>query len=326
MQKFRRIRYGLPILGAAIVAVVLATGMSSYKSVTVTVDGSTVQNDTFASETVGEYLRQIGIRTTGYDLVEPDRSTQLESNMHIIVKKANAVWIINGANAPSEVHTLQPTVGGLLHALGIRVRAQDYLNEPLTAKVQDGMSVVIRHIHTETLTQTESIPYSTVRQSTGAYLSGMSVVVQSGQSGLAKLVTRDKFINGRLVNRARTRLVVKPPVSRIVDVGTAQPAPVIAARSDSAIAANEVLTVVATAYANPGGHTATGAPAGYGDVAVDPSVIPLGSKLYIPGYGFAIANDTGGAIQGYRIDLCFDSVQQAIDFGRQTINVYILKN
>ena len=324
MRKFRRIRYGLPLLSAAIVSLALTTGMSSYKSVAVTVDGHTVHKGTFAGETVGKFLRQIGIRTTGYDLVEPDRGTQLESNLHIFIKRAKTVWVVNGAKAPREVHSLKSTVGELLSTLGIRVRAQDSLNHPLTDKIRNGLSIVIRHIQSKTESQTELIPYTTVRDSTSSYLSGVSVVARYGQDGLAKIITHKEYINGRLVKRAQSHLIIKQPVSQIVDVGTAQQTPVTVSRSNSSIVANEVLTVVATAYANPGGHTATGAPAEYGDVAVDPSVIPLGTKLYIPGYGFAIANDTGGAIQGYRIDLCFDSVSQAIDFGRQLVKVYIL--
>ena len=59
-------------------------------------------------------------------------------------------------------------------------------------------------------------------------------------------------------------------------------------------------------------------------MAVDPHVIPLGTRLYIPGYGFAIADDTGGAIKGHVIDLAFDSHQEAINFGVRHITVYIL--
>lgn len=61
-----------------------------------------------------------------------------------------------------------------------------------------------------------------------------------------------------------------------------------------------------------------------GLVAVDPGVIPLGTRLYIPGYGFAIADDIGGAIKGNRIDLAFESRGDALQFGRQRITVYIL--
>ena len=90
-----------------------------------------------------------------------------------------------------------------------------------------------------------------------------------------------------------------------------------------------VMAMEATAYlptdGSGAGITAMGIPATYGVAAVDPSVIPLGSRLYIPGYGEAIAADTGGAIYGYKIDLCMESYQEAMNFGRRTITVYVLK-
>ena len=61
-----------------------------------------------------------------------------------------------------------------------------------------------------------------------------------------------------------------------------------------------------------------------GLVAVDPTVIPLGTRLYIPGYGYAIADDTGGAIKGNRIDLAFESIDDAYQFGVQKVTVYIM--
>ena len=73
------------------------------------------------------------------------------------------------------------------------------------------------------------------------------------------------------------------------------------------------------------GITASGIPARRGVVAVDPNVIPLGSRLYIPGYGEAIAADTGGAIVGQKIDLCMESYDEAIQFGRRNVEVYVLE-
>ncbi len=86
------------------------------------------------------------------------------------------------------------------------------------------------------------------------------------------------------------------------------------------------MVMIATAYTP--GHgcgtiTATGMRARYGVVAVDPRVIPLGTHLYIEGYGEAIAADTGSAIKGVRIDLCFDSLAQARAFGRRKVVVHI---
>lgn len=92
----------------------------------------------------------------------------------------------------------------------------------------------------------------------------------------------------------------------------------------------DCLTLEATAY-SAGGKTATGTLAGEGTVAVDPDVIPLGSKLYIVAedgsswaYGYAVAEDTGGAIQGDRIDLFYESESDCRNFGRKMVKVYLL--
>ena len=91
----------------------------------------------------------------------------------------------------------------------------------------------------------------------------------------------------------------------------------------------QVMGMEATAYlptdGSAEGITAMGIPATYGIVAVDPAIIPLGSRVYIPGYGEALAADTGGAIYGYRIDLCMESYDEAMDFGRRTVTVFVLK-
>jgi 3D (Asp-Asp-Asp) domain-containing protein len=89
--------------------------------------------------------------------------------------------------------------------------------------------------------------------------------------------------------------------------------------------------MVATGYAagrlggSLGTRTATGLRAQKGVVAVDPRVISMGSRLYIPNYGFAIAADKGSAIKGNRIDLCFDNYREARRFGRRSIDVYVLR-
>lgn len=96
----------------------------------------------------------------------------------------------------------------------------------------------------------------------------------------------------------------------------------------------EVRLMEATAY-YPGpectgkyaarGLTYTGKKAGYGFVAVDPNVIPLGTRLYIEGYGEAEAADIGGAIKGNIVDLCFETYQEAVNYGRKRIKVYLLE-
>ena len=91
---------------------------------------------------------------------------------------------------------------------------------------------------------------------------------------------------------------------------------------------SKVLTVEATAYSSQdpgnGNYTATGSRLKKGIVSVDPRLIPLGTKLYVEGYGYAVADDVGGAIKGHRIDLAYDSRSEALQFGRQTVKVYVL--
>jgi peptidoglycan DL-endopeptidase CwlO len=80
------------------------------------------------------------------------------------------------------------------------------------------------------------------------------------------------------------------------------------------------LTVSSTGYSLPG-HTASGLPVGWGIVAVDPSVIPLGTKLTVPGYGEAVAADVGSGVRGAMIDLWFPTLALARAWGRRTLTI-----
>ena len=99
----------------------------------------------------------------------------------------------------------------------------------------------------------------------------------------------------------------------------AAPAPV-APPAPAPVASGTTLTVTATAYTLQG-TTATGAPVGYGVVAVDPGVIPLGTRMTIPGYGDGVAADTGSAIQGAAIDLWVPTAADAAAWGRRTVTI-----
>jgi 3D (Asp-Asp-Asp) domain-containing protein len=103
-------------------------------------------------------------------------------------------------------------------------------------------------------------------------------------------------------------------------LSAAAPAPAAPAPVQPAVGPGPQLTVVATAYSLHGG-TASGLPTGPGVVAVDPTVIPLGTRMYISGYGPGIAADTGTAIKGLRIDLWFPTLSQAMSWGRRTVTI-----
>ena len=92
----------------------------------------------------------------------------------------------------------------------------------------------------------------------------------------------------------------------------------IASAPPATAAGERTMTVVSTGY-DLTGHTATGLPVGWGIAAVDPSVIPLGTRLVVPGYGVAVAADTG--VYGASIDLWFPTAAQAYAWGRRTITI-----
>lgn len=135
--------------------------------------------------------------------------------------------------------------------------------------------------------------------------------------------------NGYEVNYGLDAAVVTGMNIHVKDVPVAPP------KAENTVSTNHgemayaaCISMEASAYlptdGNGAGITATGAVAQRGIVAVDPDVIPLGTRVYIPGYGTAVAADTGGAIRGNKIDLCMESYGEAINFGRRSVEVYIL--
>ena len=120
---------------------------------------------------------------------------------------------------------------------------------------------------------------------------------------------------------ARIEAQAKAAQALSVQLTGAVPAATVATiGSGSPIAGGHTLTVSITGYALPG-YTASGLPVGWGIVAVDPRVIPLGTHMFIPGYGDAVAADVGSAILGNKIDLWFPTIDQARFWGRQTVTI-----
>jgi 3D (Asp-Asp-Asp) domain-containing protein len=154
---------------------------------------------------------------------------------------------------------------------------------------------------------------------------GQRHVLTYGVEGIMQQRITTVYVNGHKVGHKIAEKVARHPVSELVLVGRKiRPklgSNTLTGRSESGFDVLQTLTVVATAYI-AGGRTASGVPAEPGVIAVDPSVIPLGTKLYIRGIGIVRAEDTGGAIQGNRIDICVSSAWAADQWGVRTIQIY----
>jgi 3D (Asp-Asp-Asp) domain-containing protein/peptidoglycan hydrolase CwlO-like protein len=149
---------------------------------------------------------------------------------------------------------------------------------------------------------------------------GVAAAARAGTLAAAK-VTRERFVAGlrhqQGLNAARIASIEAQALSAEVRTTTIAPPTTVSAPLATS---GRTITVSSTGYTLRG-RTATGIPTARGVVAVDPSVIPLGTRMTIPGYGEAVAADTGGAVYGNTIDLWFPSAAEAMQWGRRTVTI-----
>ena len=169
-------------------------------------------------------------------------------------------------------------------------------------------------------------------------------IVQKGMPGREKIRLRRFYLEGKPAGETRTSTIIKEPVKTIVKMytgvnGSFSPQfhevlhnPVLSDSLPAPAHFARKISMEATAYypgfesnGKYGYTTAMGFEARPGRVAVDPGVIRLGSVLFVSGYGYCVAVDTGGAIKGNRIDLCYNTREECFQFGRRQVDVYVLE-
>jgi len=227
------------------------------------------------------------------------------------------------------IRTAQTTVGSVLNELGIGIGPQDVVMPTTNERPYFGMNITVVRVENIVEERHEPIAFDTVKTFTKNLRPGMTKQSKPGVLGEKLVSYQVRYKNGDEVSRkVVSSKVISKPVNRTIEIGSRG-----RYTSRGEYSTHRVVRMNASAY-DPGprscgkwssGRTSTGLRAGYGVVAVDPRVIPLGSKLYIEGYGFAVAGDTGGAIKGRRIDLGFGSYREAMRFGRKSVRVHTLK-
>ena len=195
----------------------------------------------------------------------------------------------------------------------------------------------------ETVTEAETVGFTTIKRLNTSLPAGETVTVREGIEGIKTVTYNVVYENGVEVSREAVQSVVLTnPVSKIVEYGIENAVEIDAgsgyeARDKASLDYKYYIDCQATAYdmspeENGGyaGQSATGVPLEKGVIAVDPRVIPLGTRVYVEAidgswsYGYAVAADTGGAIKGNRVDLCYRTQYECIQFGRRPCRVYIL--
>lgn len=217
----------------------------------------------------------------------------------------------------TEVLSGVSTVQSVLQENGIAVGEDDVVKPGLHKPVAEACSIQVIRVTSEVTEQTVKLKFQTEETENNDLEYGKKKTVQKGQNGKKWQKVQITYYDGK--EHAREVLeekILEQPVTQIVEKGTA--------RMIDGHRYREKYTMEATAY-HSGSITALGFIGYEGVVAVDPDIIPLGSRVYIPGYGEGYAADTGGSIQGHRIDLCMASHQRIYEFGRRNITVYLLE-
>lgn len=231
--------------------------------------------------------------------------------------------------------TTKSTVEEFLKSEGIDTEGSVKINVALKEKVTDGMEICVTYIDEKLVEAEEVVPYNTEMVANDNMFVDTTNVIREGSDGLAKRVYREYYENGELISREVVEeTVVVAAVDAVEEYGTKPRQNISYGHVDVSRGISyryvDCIEVTATAYCLKG-RTASGMNTQYGVVAVDPRVIPLGTRLYIEAadgtwvYGTAIAADTGGAIKGNIVDLYVETYSEAMNFGRRKAKVYILE-
>ncbi|MBP1744809.1 MAG: hypothetical protein H6Q58_1787, partial [Firmicutes bacterium] len=338
------------MLAFVVMAAAAFTVLSLMKTITVAVDGKEYKVVTFSS-TYAKALENKSIAVGPEDRTAPSLDSKIEEGSTIKITRATNVKI-NVDGKLLSVVSAEANVEKMLAAEGIKISEYDKVSPSKDAPLNDGLEVSIMRVTTSDITDVSPVAFETVTKTDGTLQKGVTKIVQNGVQGEKTTVTRVFYENGKEVSRAIvSETVTKEPVQKVVASGTAvtgttATATTATATATVASAANtatdsrggslsysKVLTMKATAYSEEessniwGLQTAMGVdavrdPSGWSTIAVDPSVIPLGTKVYVEGYGYAIAQDTGSAIKGNIIDCFFYKDVDMNAWGVRTVNVY----
>jgi 3D (Asp-Asp-Asp) domain-containing protein len=261
-------------------------------------------------ETVAEALTEVGVHLNPSDIVDPPTTAGLESGMHVYVDYATRFTLAIGGTE-TEVYTQSTVVRDALAEQGIALEPADVVSPGPAARVKQGMTVSLEMVRDAPELVDEPIPFETEFVYDDELPDGERVVEQYGLDGNVHREYAIRRVNGVETSREVVSEEFVWPVSEIVAIGTyveptPAPAPPPVYVAGAPVDCVSTVNAWATWYtaASAGGNTtATGTGVYKGIIAVDPSVIPLGTRMYVPGYGYGVAADTGGGVKGHVIDL-----------------------
>jgi len=332
------------LVAAAIPTLIVVLSITGFvwaqKQVTVVVDGRISRVRTQAANVAG-LLRQADVNLGAGDVVSPSLTSPVSSGMSVIVRHATPVTLNLGGEITA-LNVVGKSVADVLVSAGIDPAANPAVTPALSEKLVAGMTISAPRVFSRVSQERVLVPFKRTTKRDPLLPAGIRKVTTKGQRGVGLKLYRALVSNG--VEGPRTLVAEKTvaaPVDEVVAIGTGTRSSgnreiVASARALASVhttvapkrGVGRRMRVEATGYAPGSGgadhRCATGALATRGVIAVDPHVIPLGTHVFVPGYGYAVAADTGGAIKGNRIDVCYDTYDEAIRWGRRDVTIIIL--
>lgn len=308
------------------------------KEITIRDEDQEIIVETLSSR-VDKVLKKAGINLNEHDQLSVDRDTKLKNGMVIEIKRAFEVKIETDGEE-LDILTANNKVADILKEYNIELGENDRTQPALDQEIKPKDVIDIIRVKEEVVKEVVDIPYRTIIKYNDEMEAGKTEKNRDGKNGEMEVEYRIVYENGiESIREIIKEDIIKEPVDEILEKGSEKY--FIASRGQP-VRYNKMLTMSATAYdlsvescgKTPDhpeyGITYSGTKARPGVVAVDPRVIPLGSKLYVEyldgstDYGFASAEDTGGAIKGNKIDLFMEDSKAVNRFGRRKVRVYIL--
>lgn len=300
-------------------------------------DSEKTQELTTRQNLVGDFLDENNIEIGEFDKVSMLAEDELYDEARITVRKGRMLTLNIDGNIEI-ITTTKKTIREAFEEAGVSVSQADVVEPNLDSVVVHGMEVNVFRIAYSEISENVEIPFTSKEVSDNSLEKGKTKIKVKGANGLKKIVysvtTKDGIETNRTVISEK---IVRNPTEQVVAVGTKPKSTgkkSVITNAGNSLSYKKKITVTATAYtAAPGKKTASGKVAQYGVIAVDPKVIPLGTKLYVEStddgkswqYGYCVAGDTGGAIKGNKIDLYYNSQNECLQFGRRSAILYVLE-
>lgn len=301
------------------------------------IDNEKTRELTTRQDLVGEFLKENNVEVGEFDRVNMLLEDELSDGASVVVRKGR-MFTLNIDGHIEIITTTHKTIKEAFDEAGVTVGATDIVVPALDSEVVHDMEISVTRVSHEKITEDVEIPFTTKEVSDSSLEKGKKKVKVKGETGTKRIVYSVTTTDGVETERVvLSEDVIKEPVEQVVRVGTKPKSKAkksVVTNAGTTLDYSKKLTVTATAYtAAPGKRTASGRVAQYGVIAVDPKVIPLGTKLYVEStddgkswqYGYCVAGDTGGAIKGNKIDLYFNSRNECLQFGRKSAILYVLE-